>query len=142
MNRLLLQAGLVLAGLTVLAGCSRKPATGPSAVVEKFYDDMAAGNVEEAKTLVTPETAEIIDHLVKSQGANALQAKPRPKASGERIDGDTAVVSFQNDDGSVATVPLVKMNDQWKIDFATVIDSAARARLPDPVKNAASAEED
>ncbi|MGB5810009.1 MAG: hypothetical protein WBG86_05725, partial [Polyangiales bacterium] len=107
---------ILLAG-TLLVGCSESP----SSVAEKYYDDVATGDIDAAKKLATPATATMIDRVVETQGREALTAIGGRKASAETVKGNTAVVSFANEDGSTATVPMTKVDGAWKVDFAKAI---------------------
>jgi len=122
-------SAFVVIGLAALtwSGCSK---ASPSRVAEQFYDEMAAGDVEGAQALSTPRTAEMIGRLIDAHGPEVLGPISNRKASGEMIEGDTAIVSFLSEDGSTSTVPLVKLDGEWKVDFASLFDRMVRPKAP------------
>ena len=127
MTRLMFLSALAAAAL--LTSCSRSDLS-PSQTAEKFYDEVAAGNIDAAKTLSTPDTVELIERLVAAQGPGALKAEAGRKATGETIDGDSANVTFDSKDGSVANVPLTKIDGQWKVDLTKAVREAVKRAMP------------
>ncbi|MEM7434542.1 MAG: hypothetical protein AAF436_05270 [Myxococcota bacterium] len=119
---------VVVLGAACLLGCSKGGE--PSRAAERFYDSLAAGDIASAKKDATPATAEMIQKIVDKNGKETLSAVGGRKAAEEVIMDDTAVVTFKNEDGSTSTVPLVKHEGVWKVDFATMIQNAARSRIP------------
>ena len=123
---------LALLALTTSA-CKRGES--PTNVSNKFYEALATGDIETARAHATPETANLIDTLVSKGGSDGFDVDRTREVHDEVISGDSAVVSYRNDDGSIATVPLVKRDGVWRVDFSEVIRNATggRARTPSPV---------
>jgi hypothetical protein len=92
---------------------------------------MAAGNLEGAKSLSTPETAEMLSYIASMHDIAMFGVIAEAGASGELVEGENALVSFV-EGGGYATVPLVKLDGEWKVDFATMIK--AHMKKPEPVQ--------
>lgn len=116
-----------------LAACSSGKS--PTQVAQTFYEGLANQDFATARANATPQTADLIDSLVSRNGQDVFKVEANRKAHDEVINGDTAVVTFQNADGSIATVPLVKLDGAWKVDFSAIIEKASggRARALNPV---------
>ncbi|MEM9727254.1 MAG: hypothetical protein AAF997_01625 [Myxococcota bacterium] len=112
---------VTLCGL--LVACS--PSGTPTGVAESFYDEMAAGNIEAAKKLATPETADMLSRIAAMHNPHMFVVIAEGGASDELIQGENALVTFV-EGGGYATVPLVKLNGEWKVDFATMM----KAHMP------------
>lgn len=123
MSRSRRSALFLLIAIGVIAGCSRSDT--PTRVAELFYDEMAAGNIEAAKKLSTPETAEMLSRIAAMHGAQMFEVIADGGASDELIQGRNAVVTFV-EGGGYATVPLVMLDGEWKVDFATIM----KAHMP------------
>lgn len=117
----------LLLAITAATACS--PDDGPTGVAEAFYTEMAAGDIEAAKMLSTPDTAKMLAYLASMHGAEMFEVIAKGGASGELIEGDNALVSFV-EGGGYATVPLVKMDGEWKVDFATMVKAHMKQREP------------
>jgi hypothetical protein len=123
---------LPLAILTVVlaAGCAEsRNSNSPTSVAEAFYEEMAAGNIEAAKSLSTPETAEMLDYIAATHCTEMFHTIAEGGASDASIDESSARVRFEQG-GGFATVPLVKMDGAWKVDFATMMKAHMK---PEPV---------
>ncbi len=123
---------LPLAILTVVlaAGCAESSNSNtPTSVAEAFYEEMAAGNIEAAKSLSTPETAEMLDYIAATHCTEMFHTIAEGGASDARVDESSARVRFEQG-GGFATVPLVKMEGAWKVDFATMMKAHMK---PEPV---------
>ncbi len=123
---------LPLAILTVVlaAGCAESSNSNtPTSVAEAFYEEMAAGNIEAAKSLSTPETAEMLDYIAATHCTEMFHTIAEGGASDARVDESSARVRFEQG-GGFATVPLVKMDGAWKVDFATMMKAHMK---PEPV---------
>ena len=123
---------LPLAILTVVlaAGCAENSNSNtPTSVAEAFYEEMAAGNIEAAKSLSTPETAEMLDYIAATHCTEMFHTIAEGGASDARVDESSARVRFEQG-GGFATVPLVKMDGAWKVDFATMMKAHMK---PEPV---------
>lgn len=120
-------AVLLLVAVGAFAGCSRSST--PTRVAELFYDEMAAGDIEAAKKLSTPETAEMLSRIAAMHSAQMFEVIADGGASDELIQGHNALVTFV-EGGGYATVPLVKLDGEWKVDFATMI----KAHMPSAPK--------
>jgi hypothetical protein len=122
-------ATLVIVG-SLTGACS--PSDTPTEVAEAFYDQMAAGNIDAAKGLSTPDTAEMLSYIASMHDQQSFEVIAEGGASGVLVEGDNALVSFV-EGGGYATVPLVKMGGEWKVDFATMIKAHSKPR-PNPVQ--------
>lgn len=119
---------LLVLATALLAGCGSNGT--PTSVAEAFYDEMAAGNIEAAKSLSTPETAEMLDYIAATHCTEMFQMIAEGGASGERIEQGTARVRFV-EGGGFATLPLVKLDGEWKVDFAAMMKAYTK---PEPVQ--------
>ena len=140
--RLALIAAISVVAFTMLTACSKdsSPAEAPSpaAVTQQFYEDMDAGKLEPAKAFLTPESAVIIQRVAEGQGLEAFRFDAEATRFSERIHGDTAVVSMEVPGKPPSSVSLVKLDGQWKIDFASMLNSIARDRVPAAARDASS----
>ncbi|MBT8465732.1 MAG: DUF4878 domain-containing protein [Deltaproteobacteria bacterium] len=119
---------MVLAS-ALLASCGSDNSGTPTGVAEAFYEEMAAGNVEAAKSLSTPETAEMLDYIAATHCTEMFHMIAEGGASDARVDEDSASVRFV-EGGGFATVPLVKVDGEWRVDFATMMKGYMK---PEPV---------
>lgn len=114
----------------VLLGCgSGTDSDTPTSVAEAFYEEMAAGNVEAAKALSTPETAAMLDYIAATHCTEMFHVIAEGGASDARVEEGSARVRFV-EGGGFATVPLVEVDGTWKVDFATMMKAHMQ---PDPV---------
>ena len=123
---------LPLAILTIVlaAGCAESSnSNSPTSVAEAFYEEMAAGNIEAAKSLSTPETADMLDYIAATHCTEMFHTIAEGGASDARVDQSSARVRFE-EGGGFATVPLVKVDGAWKVDFATMMKAHMK---PEPV---------
>lgn len=120
-----------LLSAALLTGCGNSSAGTPTGVAEEFYEEMAAGNVEAAKSLSTPETAEMLDYIAATHCTEMFHLIAEGGASSASVDETTARVRFV-EGGGFATVPLVKLDGEWKVDFATMMK--AHMARPEPVR--------
>ena len=118
---------LVLFTSALLGGCGSSGT--PTNVAEAFYEEMASGNIEVAKSLSTPETAEMLSYIAATHCTEMFRTIAKTGASDELVEDGTARVRFV-EGGGFATVPLVKLDGEWKVDFATMMKAHVR---PDPV---------
>ncbi len=114
----------------LMAGCAESSDGAPTTVAEAFYEEMAAGNIEAAKGLSTPETADMLDYIAATHCTEMFHTIAEGGASDAVIDESSASVRFM-EGGGFATVPLVKMNGEWKVDFATMMKAHMK---PEPVQ--------
>ena len=120
-----------LLSAALLAGCGNSGAGTPTGVAEAFYEEMAAGNIEAAKGLSTPETAEMLDYIAATHCTEMFHVIAEGGASEASVEGTSARVRFA-EGGGFATVPLVKLDGEWKVDFATMMK--AHMMRPEPVR--------
>ena len=121
---------LVFLSATLWAGCGNSSAGTPTGVAEAFYEEMAAGNIEAAKRLSTPETAEMLDYIAATHCTEMFHVIAEGGASEASVDGTNARVRFV-EGGGFATVPLVQLEGEWKVDFATMVK--AHMMRPEPI---------
>jgi hypothetical protein len=117
---------------SLLASCGNSSSGTPTSVAEAFYEEMAAGNIEAAKSLSTPETAEMLDYIASTHCTEMFHVIAEGGASDVRIDEDGARVRFV-EGGGFSTVPLVKVDGEWKVDFASMMKAHMRPE-PEPVR--------
>ncbi len=121
---------LAIVTVVLAAGCAESSNSNtPTSVAEAFYEEMAAGNIEAAKSLSTPETAEMLDYIAATHCTEMFHTIAEGGASDARVDESSARVRFEQG-GGFATVPLVKMDGAWKVDFATMMKAHMK---PEPV---------
>ena len=120
---------LMLLTAALVTSCGTSDVGTPTGVAEAFYEEMAAGNIEAAKRLSTPETAEMLDYIAATHCTEMFHMIAEGGASKARIDEDSARVRFL-EGGGFATVPLVKVDGEWKVDFATMVKAHMK---PEPV---------
>ena len=117
--------------LALFAGCGNGGNDGtPAGIAEAFYDEMASGNVEAAKRLATRETAEMLDYIAATHCTEMFNVIADGGASDVVIEKDIARVRFV-EGGGFATVPLVKVDGEWKVDFATMMKAHMK---PEPIR--------
>jgi len=114
----------------LLTSCGADVSGTPTGVAEAFYEEMAAGNIEAAKSLSTPETAEMLDYIAATHCTEMFHMIAEGGASDERVNDDSARVRFV-EGGGFATVPLVKVDGEWRVDFATMMKGYMK---PEPVR--------
>jgi len=117
---------LALLTSALLGGCGSGSSGGtPTAVAEAFYEEMAAGNIDVAKSLSTPETAEMLSYIAATHCTEMFRTIAEAGASDELVEEGTARVRFE-EGGGFATIPLVKLDGEWKVDFATMMKAHMR----------------
>jgi len=114
----------------LLASCGTESSGTPTSVAETFYEEMAAGNIEAAKSLSTPETAAMLDYIAATHCTEMFHMIAEGGASEERVEAESARVRFV-EGGGFATVPLVKVDGEWRVDFATMMKGYMK---PEPVR--------
>ncbi len=113
----------------LLTSCGADGAGTPTGVAEAFYEEMAAGNIAAAKSLSTPETAGMLDYIAATHCTEMFHMIAEGGASGARVEEDSAWVRFV-EGGGFATVPLVRVDGEWKVDFASMMKAHMK---PEPV---------
>ena len=116
---------LILLTSALLGGCGSSSGGTPTAVAEAFYEEMAAGNIDVAKSLSTPETAEMLSYIAATHCTEMFRTIAEAGASDELVEEGTARVRFE-EGGGFATIPLVKLDGEWKVDFATMMKAHMR----------------
>jgi uncharacterized protein YuzB (UPF0349 family) len=113
----------IFVAAVLLAGCGSGDT--PATIAEAFYSEMAAGNIEAAKSLSTPDTAEMLDYVAATHCTHMFQAIVDGGTSEVVIEEGIVRVSFV-EGGIYATVPLVELDGEWKVDFATMVKAHAQ----------------
>ena len=121
---------LAILAVALTVGCAESSSNTPTSVAEAFYEEMAAGNIEAAKSLSTPETAEMLDYIAATHCTEMFHTIAEGGASEALVDESTARVRFVQG-GGFATVPLVWIDGEWKVDFATMMKAYMK---PEPVR--------
>jgi outer membrane lipoprotein-sorting protein len=107
------KATIILAGISallLLSGCGQSP----SKVAMAFSEEMAKGNITEAKKYATEQTGQLLD-MVASMGAMDTEPDAKFKVTKETIDGSHATVKIEKD-GDEEEMDLVKIDGKWKVD--------------------------
>jgi len=110
-----MKKGFLVCGLVIfalLAGCSA--AGSPKAAVDKFYKAVEKNDAKAIAEVATPETAQMMT-LFGSMAQEQMKKAGKYKIGKETIDGDTAVVTVNYDNGDEDTVDLVKLDGKWKV---------------------------
>ena len=97
----------------------------PEAVATKFMKHLGAWEFDEARKLGTYNTNKYLDllqtliELSKEKGQEGVLEKKEIniKIIDTKRDGNTAVVSYMSEDGSVQTLNLVKEKGKWLVDM-------------------------
>lgn len=98
--------------VALLTACS---GGGPSAAAEKFYDNFAQGNYEEAKEYCTESTKAIVDMAV-GFGHKATEDF-KTEIVKDSIDGDNAWVWYIDEKGKEDKMTLKKVDGEWLVDI-------------------------
>lgn len=110
---------LALGALTMFA-CG-KSSSGPEAVAEKFIKHLNNMEFVEAKQYGTESTGKVLDMLAGFAGMGDPADKPEEvgfKILDTEMKGDTALVTYQNDDAEEPeTLTLVKKDGKWLVDM-------------------------
>lgn len=113
--------GMVKRGLLVSLLCLGLAACGdaPEDVAEDFVLSLAKADFDRAMELSTAETAVLLGMFKGAAGKKPEGARDKDvafKALGTRIDGDTAVVTFVDENnGKEDTLSLKKVDGDWKV---------------------------
>lgn len=96
-----------------LSSCSDSP----SEVTEKFFENLAHGNLEKAKEYATDGTCKQLDKYAEEE---TLEVHPDYECDilSEEIDGNKAVVTLDGDELFAPNeVNLIKTDRKWKVYF-------------------------
>lgn len=134
MTRRLTGLVLVIATAALLAGCGGSSSS-PDAVVQDFFDAARDNDAEAACELLSSASIEAIEASGDEDCPTAFEADgvgdiPDDIEVGEVTeDGDTATVQVTGD-GEEVEIPTVNEDDEWKVDFASLVPSVS-AEPPD-----------
>lgn len=105
---------LLFAVCALLVSCSS--GNTPRAVAEKFSIELSKGNIDKASEYCTPEAAAMLA-MAKSFGGSTEMVKEDFKFvfKKEEIEGDTAKVYFEDENGEEEEIDLVKLDGKWKV---------------------------
>lgn len=121
-NALLFAAMITL----LFSACS---SDSPKKSADKFLNAFNERNFAEARKHATPETIKLVDlmeNLTKMAESTDSTAKKKVTVIDEKIDGETAVVTFSEEgDDTVQEVKLKKVDGKWLV-HVTKEDVAAK----------------
>lgn len=101
-----------LIALLLLAGCGQSP----KKTTQLFAENLAKGNISEAKKYTTDQGAKILD-MASSMGA--IKEKPNFKFVfvEQWVEDNEATVDFRDGkNGKLESVDLMKIDGKWKVD--------------------------
>ncbi len=121
MNKLLKRIlVVVIAVLLVFGMASCGVGNSPSAAALAFYEAAKKGDAKALAKVLTPQMAELItlldDSMIEGIKEEAAGGSKVIKTS-EKIDGNTAVVTFTFEDGETEDIALIKIAGKWKVDL-------------------------
>lgn len=92
-------------------------APSPSEVAEKFLTHTNKMEFAEAKQYSSKETSEMLDMLSGFASQMGEQEAPKPfKITGEKIDGDSATVSYRTEGDELdENISLIKVDGKWLV---------------------------
>ena len=104
----------------------------PSETLKVFNKASNDKDVEKIRSVLSKETLEMVDANAKEQGktfeelikeSDEMPAIETPEIRNEKIDGDKASIEVKNGvTGNFDSVPFVKENGVWKINFKKFIE--------------------
>lgn len=98
--------------LLLLAGCGQSP----KKTAKLFAENVAEGNISEAKKYTTDQGAKILD-MASSMGAIETNPDFKFVLVEEWVDDNKATVEFKDGkDGKTESVDLMKIDGEWKVD--------------------------
>ena len=110
--RKLVTIGLVCVSGMLLIGCGQQS---PRDVARSFTENMAKGNVQEAKKYASEQTGQILD-MVASFGAMEINPDFRFIFEDQTIDGNRAVVRFREArESDIESINLIRIDGKWKV---------------------------
>lgn len=104
------------------AGCKSSDSGDPKAVLTAFFDALARGDMEKAKTLSTPDSQQILALMEMGMKNNPDELKKFDKTKFQFgtpvIDGDKATVPAKEmTSGETVNYPMKKIEGKWKVAF-------------------------
>jgi len=124
----------ITASLLVFAGCQSGTGGDPKEVLVKFFDALAAKNIEEAKKYVTKDSEGMMSMVQMGMNSSedssaVMYAKDKIDLSDAVIDGDRATVAVKDKSSGESTdFVLKKESGDWKVAFdkATLMGMATQ----------------
>ncbi|HKY59640.1 MAG TPA: hypothetical protein VJP59_01395 [Gemmatimonadota bacterium] len=121
--------------LGVLAGCGG-PSSSPEGAVQGFLDALAERDTARFEASFTAGTRELVAEIESLssvaqgvQGAIGLEEWCKAfcggTVEGSTLHGDSATVRVRVD-GNVEEIPVVRVEDGWRIDFTSRLDEAVQ----------------
>jgi len=110
-----MKKGFLVCGLVIfalLAGCSAGGS--PKVAVEKFFKAVEKNDTKAMAEVATPETVQMMT-LFGAMAQEEMKKAGKYKIGEVEIDGDTAVVTVNYENGDEDTVDLVKTDGKWKV---------------------------
>lgn len=105
---------LLIVSFLFLTSCSKSP----SKVAINFMENLRHGKIEEAKKYATDASCKQLD-LAAQQGGMNIDPDYKCKVKNEEIDGNKAVVKFDNGNSfGLSELRLVKIDGDWKVHLA------------------------
>ena len=112
----------VMFGVILFTGCKTSDSGDPKAVLSEFFDALAKGDIEKAKTLATPESQSMLGLMEMGMKNNKEEMskfdKTKMQFSTAVIDGDKATVPVkETTSGETVNYPMKKIDGKWKVAF-------------------------
>jgi len=107
------KAFLIIITIGLFIACSSQS---PKDVARNYAENIAKGDIWEAKKYVTEQTEELLLSMVKT---TIIEVNPDFKFNfvKDSIAGDKAWVTYTDQNGIEGTIPLIKTNGKWKVHF-------------------------
>jgi hypothetical protein len=122
------QAAKSLAGLAglfsllfMLSGC--QAVLTPEQVTLAFWDAMAQGNLESARTHVTQETQHLVTKQQNLEGASLKTGEVVINGPNATVSTSMTLKKPENDKLLSFDTVLLKENDQWKVDYQQTLNN-------------------
>lgn len=100
--------------LTTLIGLFTACSPEPKHIAKSYAENIAKGDIWEAKKLVTESTGELLDLIVKTE---AIEIKPdfEFKFIRDSVIENKAWVTFADQNNTEGTIELIKIKGEWKV---------------------------
>lgn len=102
----------VLFASVLLVSCSK----GPESAAKNFAENIAKGNIEEAKKYATPASQPILNLMAGFSSMSPKYPDYKFKMTKDSIEGDSvAWVTYTTPEGKEDVLNLKKDNGEWKV---------------------------
>lgn len=100
--------------LSLLIGLFYACSSSPKEIAKSYAENIANGDIWEAKKLVTESTGELLDMVVKTE-AIEIQPDFEFKFIKDSIVENKAWVTYADQNGTEGTIGLIKIKGEWKV---------------------------